>query len=70
MRGPGSSVTRWNGNHALDSSRCGEICIFEVFGDASVAQRLVATFGINRDRAERDVGAFLAELDEQGFLER
>jgi hypothetical protein len=30
---------------------------------------LVSTFGIGRERAERDVRVFLAELDEQGFLE-
>ena len=30
---------------------------------------LVTTFGIERERAERDVAAFLVDLDAQGFLE-
>jgi hypothetical protein len=34
-----------------------------------LAERLVSTFGIDQQRAERDVQAFLAELDSQGFLE-
>ncbi len=34
-----------------------------------LAARLVTTFGIEPDVAERDVRAFLAELDSQGFLE-
>ena len=34
-----------------------------------LADRLVSTYGIERERAERDVGAFLADLDAQGFLE-
>jgi hypothetical protein len=36
---------------------------------ADLAARLVATYSIESDRAERDVAAFLAELDEMGFLE-
>jgi DNA-binding GntR family transcriptional regulator len=34
-----------------------------------LADRLVGTYGIERERAERDVRAFLADLDAQGFLE-
>ena len=34
-----------------------------------LAARLMATYGIERERAERDVAAFLAQLDEMGFLE-
>jgi hypothetical protein len=37
--------------------------------ESRLADRLVETFGIERDRAERDVQAFVAELDAQGFLE-
>ena len=34
-----------------------------------LAEQLVNAFGIEQTRAERDVQAFLAELDSQGFLE-
>jgi len=34
-----------------------------------LAERLVDTFGIERELAERDVRTFLAELDAQGFLQ-
>jgi hypothetical protein len=34
-----------------------------------LADRLVSEYGIERERAERDVGAFLSDLDAQGFLE-
>lgn len=34
-----------------------------------LAEHLVSTFGIEHEIAERDVEAFLAELDSQGFLE-
>jgi hypothetical protein len=33
-----------------------------------LATRLVETFGIDRERAETDVDAFLASLDERGLL--
>jgi hypothetical protein len=33
-----------------------------------LAARLVETFGIERERAEADVDAFLASLDERGLL--
>jgi hypothetical protein len=33
-----------------------------------LAARLVETFGIDRERAETDVDAFLASLDERGLL--
>jgi hypothetical protein len=34
-----------------------------------LAEQLVSAFEVERSRAERDVQAFLAELDSQGFLE-
>lgn len=34
-----------------------------------LAERLVSTYGIDRERADRDIRAFLADLDSQGFLE-
>jgi hypothetical protein len=34
-----------------------------------LADRLVGAYGIDRDRAERDVAAFIADLDAHGFLE-
>jgi hypothetical protein len=34
-----------------------------------LVSRLVDTYGIARELAERDVAAFLADLDAQGFLE-
>jgi coenzyme PQQ synthesis protein D (PqqD) len=34
-----------------------------------LAARLVSEFGIDRERAARDVESFLAELDARGFLE-
>ena len=34
-----------------------------------LADRLVTTYGIERERAERDVAAFIADLEAQGFLE-
>lgn len=34
-----------------------------------LADRLMTAFQIERERAERDVRVFLAELDAQGFLE-
>jgi hypothetical protein len=37
---------------------------------AELTDELVTTFGIERERAERDVATFLAEMDSQGFLER
>ena len=36
---------------------------------AELAARLVAEYGIERDRAERDVAVFLEELDRMGLLE-
>ena len=36
---------------------------------SELAEQLADAFGIERERAERDVEAFLAELDSQGFLE-
>ena len=35
-----------------------------------LAARLVSRFGIDPERADRDVHSFLADLDAQGFLER
>jgi Coenzyme PQQ synthesis protein D (PqqD) len=34
-----------------------------------LTERLVSTYGIERDRAERDAVAFIADLEAQGFLE-
>jgi hypothetical protein len=34
-----------------------------------LAARLVAEYGIEHERAERDVAVFLRELDQMGFLE-
>jgi hypothetical protein len=34
-----------------------------------LANRLVATYGIEPERAERDVAVFLGELEQHGFLE-
>jgi hypothetical protein len=36
---------------------------------AELAERLVAEYGIERERADRDAAAFLAELEQMGFLE-
>jgi hypothetical protein len=56
----------------VSTNRAGALLWRELADGASpeeLAERLVSAFGIEHERAERDVRAFLAELDSQGFLE-
>ena len=38
--------------------------------EAKLAEHLVTEFGIEREQAERDVAAFIKDLDERGLIER